>query len=162
MLFGKKKNPLEEEPLKHVKDLLLSDEEVLYISDKWIKPNHYNWYRLVLTNKRLFRVSSFADNTYDVNPYGGWKRFRRVWIDEDIVKILDVDGTHVTTLKGLPREDREIVYKTIKENIDAVSEQSDQQHPTQNLLKCLKDLLDEGLITQAEYDAKKADLLKRM
>ncbi len=161
MLFGKK-DPFEKEPLKRVKDLLLPDEEVLYVRDKLVRPSLTEAYRLVLTNKRLFRVSSFADNTYDVNPYGGWKRFRRVWIDEDIVKILDVDGTHVTTLKGLPREDREIVYKTIKENIDAVSEQSDQQHPTQNLLKCLKDLLDEGLITQAEYDAKKADLLKRM
>ncbi|MBC7254558.1 MAG: SHOCT domain-containing protein, partial [Chloroflexi bacterium] len=29
-------------------------------------------------------------------------------------------------------------------------------------LKTLKDLLDNGLITQAEYDAKKAEILKRL
>ena len=88
MLFGKKKDPLEEEPLKHVKDLLLSDEEVLYISDKWIKPNS-NWYRLVLTNKRMFNVSAFRDN--DKKPYiqiTKWEYFRRVWIEENTIILM--------------------------------------------------------------------------
>ncbi len=45
--------------------------------------------------------------------------------------------------------------------IDLSSEQNDNKNPVE-LLRTLKQMLDENLITQAEYDEKKKDLLSRM
>jgi len=56
---------LEKEALKNVKDLLLPDEEVLYVYDKWIRPHIYEAYRLVITNKRMCSLSPPIET---VNP----------------------------------------------------------------------------------------------
>jgi len=153
MIFRKKEdNPLDKKPLNKVKDLLVPDEEVLYIRDKPIKPGKF---RLVLTNKRFIQVDNvtwYVDST-------SWDSFRRVWIEKDILK-LNYLGTAVLPMKGLPKEDIEKIYKICKDKIDAVPETSNQT-PTQNL-KHLKDMLDAGLISQTEYETKKADLLSRM
>ena len=45
--------------------------------------------------------------------------------------------------------------------IDLPSEQNNKQNPIE-LLRSLKQMLDENLITQVEYDEKKKDLLSRM
>ena len=89
-----------------------------------------------------------------------WSEFRRVWIEKDVVKLNHL-GTAVLPLEGLPQEDIEIICKIVKERLDAITEKSKKQTPVQNL-EYLKDMLAKKLITQAEYDAKKADLLSRM
>jgi len=155
-LFGRSKIS---KGLQQVKDMIMDKEEILYIHEEPIKPESY---RLVLTNLRLIN--------YCNNPYTGssncifgmnwWKQINRVWIEDNVLK-MNVEGTLVRRFEGLPIEEREIIYKIAKERIDAISEKSKQQTPTQSL-KYLKEMLDEGLVTQAEYDAKKADLLSKM
>jgi hypothetical protein len=59
------------------------------------------------------------------------------------------------------KEDAKKIYAIAVEMKEAVTSGSGSQTPLQNL-KCIKGMLDEGLITQAEYEAKKADILSRM
>ncbi|HPE62844.1 MAG TPA: SHOCT domain-containing protein [Methanothrix sp.] len=153
MIFRKKEdNPLDKKPLNKVKDLLVPDEEVLYIYDRPIKPGDF---RLVLTNKRFIQVcnvTGYVDST-------SWDSFMRVWVEKNILK-LNYLGTAILPMKGLPKEDMDKIYNICKDKIDAVSETSEQT-PTQNL-KHLKDMFDAGLISQTEYETKKGDLLSRM
>jgi len=122
MLFGKREeNPLMRKPLKKVNDLLMADEEVLYVRDKPIKPGNF---RLVLTNKRMIQVDNstwFIDSTY-------WYNFERVWIEKDVVKF-NYLGTAVLPMEGLPKEDMEIIYKIARERLDAISEKRKPKTP---------------------------------
>lgn len=86
----------------------------------------------------------------------------RVWIEDGLIK-LNMGGYDVIRLGGLPKEDVATIYKIATEKLEAISNKSKskQQTPTENL-RYLKEMRDQGLITQAEFDSKKADLLAKM
>jgi hypothetical protein len=107
---------------------------------------------------RIKSVEAFTDYN--------WKNLKIASIDERLMSssvYLDMGRGDDIKMVGLPKDEAQkicAIAQKMKE--EALNESSNTQTPIAKLLKCLKELLDEEVITQAEYDAKKADLLSRM
>ena len=129
---------------------------------------------LVLTNQRIIFYtmhrsawSGITKNVETIEEYS-WRDIKSASID--IGKVYSDIKFEMVTGKSISVNDLEkndankissIVNEMKKTAFDASDTQTTTQTPTQKLLY-LKEMLDLGLITQAEYDAKEDDLLSKM
>lgn len=145
---------------EEIKNTFMKDEEVLYVRFPKGAIGGY-----IFTNKRIIKFtlnkSKFITKLANYN----WQDVKSVSINEGLLTSsihLDMKEFDDINTMPLPKGEAKKMFAVIREMQDAVQKApSDVQTPTQKL-KYLKEMLDEGLLTQAEYDTKKADLLSRM
>lgn len=155
-LFGRSKIS---KGLQEVKDTIMDKEEILYIHEEPIKPLHF---RLVLTNRRIIQYCNNPfPNTYScIMSWYWWEKINRVWIEENIVK-MNSEGISIIHFEGLPIDERDIIYKIAREMKEATFDRQNMQTPVKNL-EYITEMLDKKLITKAEHDAMRADILSKM
>lgn len=169
--------------------ILMSDEavELIAIQSKPIA----NWMPdcICLTNKRFIFYKPKMLGRVDFEDYI-WRDLRDAKVVENIIgatfMISVTDGT-MLSMDYLPRDQAKAVYRFAQEKEQSVLEERRQRameeqrakvggvtvnmaHPAHTAsaedpvakLQKLKQMADAGLITEAEYDAKKAEILSRM
>jgi len=151
---------------------LASDEEILYNFEKplTLKPPG-----LVFTNKRLiyYKPKTFGIELKDYS----WHDLCNVSMKEGLVQgeiEFEMAGNHDIEFENVSKDQVRKMYALAQElkakahnalHKPQVIVQQEAKVPQEDpvvKLKQLKDMLDGGLISQAEYDAKKADILSRM
>lgn len=150
---------------EEIRTALMKDEEILYARHE---PGNFDGF--ILTNKRVITYvmkKSLLGKPKPLDAFSdyNWQDLKIASIDEGI----RLSGIYLDMGKGidirwdnLPKDEAKKIYSIALEMKKAAQEgSSNTQTPTQNL-KYLKEMLDEGLITQTEYEAKKADILSRM
>jgi hypothetical protein len=150
---------------------LMSDEEILYDFKTPLAK-----IGLVLTNKRLIH---YKNKTFGVELKDySWRDLHNVSIKEGLILgdiKFEMVGDHEIKLEGIPKEKVQKMYalakemkekahvstKTVVMQQPVVAPAPAQEDPVAKL-KQLKEMLDAGLITQEEYDKKKAEILASM
>ena len=151
---------------EEIKTALMKDEEILYVRP--LLDNNFGGF--ILTNKRVITYvmkKSLLGKPKPLDAFSDycWEDLKIASIDEGIMRsgiYLDMGKGIDIHWENLPKDEAKKIYSIALEmQKTAQKGSSNMQTPTQNL-KYLKEMLDEGLITQTEYDAKKADLFSRM
>jgi hypothetical protein len=143
-------------------------EDILY-ADKPMS----NRASLVLTNQKIIlyttnfsKWSGKSKNIETIEEHS-WRDFKKVSVNigkfsSDIKLVMTGKSIIVNDIDKNKAEKISAILSKMKEiALDGSNTKTSTQNPTQKLLY-LKEMLDSKLITQAEYDAKKTDLLSKM
>jgi hypothetical protein len=153
----------------------MSDEEILFNYEKSfsLKPAG-----LVFTNMRLICYRSKGFGGLELRDYS-WRDLRNVRIKEgllggeikfelgedDEVEFENVPKDMLRKMYSLAKELKEKAHESSKRLIvhpETPEQPAVPQEDPVRKLKQLKEMLDAGLISQAEYDSKKVEILSKM
>jgi hypothetical protein len=166
-----------------IKAMITANEEILYAIAPYEDRGLLHLRSLVLTNKRIIYFIMDAKINHLLCRYrfkgirsmteASWHDLKGVSITHDnshlkrigdVITLTMITGSNIT-IDHLKRDEAEKIYAIstrMKETSSSVLDTHSSPQTLTEIIKSLKEMLDEGLITQVEYDAKKADLLSRM
>lgn len=156
-LFGTKKE------VRHLPEVL-RDQEVIKYATSGISDGHT--YLIVLTDKRLFFVNNNWTWGSDFKEFS-FKNINSVTYSKGalMAKVAITNGADTTMIESISKDTAPILVDKMHEAMDEYEarkyQQPVQQAPKDNLseLRELKALLDEGIITQDDFEAKKKQIL---